>query len=259
MRSEDGGVSWADHRPGAQRDVHSVVWHQRERGRAYEAGGGGAAFSVDAGESWTPADEGRDRDYTWAVATDPSDPDLWWLSASTGRSPRTATVTRRRGSDRRDDGEWTAVTEKLEAMPYALAVHDGRLFAALGDGTVIETRDGGDTWSALRAGRRPAAATRARVVRRHVYAVARSRTSCRAASAMCSASIPAACEQLVRLAGVRQVADRELRHARPSSASASAESTASPSPPSGQWSSTVTIGPSLGSARSVSASIGLTE
>ena len=28
--------------------------------------------------------------------------------------------------------------------------HDGRLFAALGDGTVIETRDRGDTWSALR-------------------------------------------------------------------------------------------------------------
>ena len=26
-------------------------------------------------------------------------------------------------------------------MPYALAVRDGRLFAALGDGTVIETRD----------------------------------------------------------------------------------------------------------------------
>ena len=84
MRSDDGGASWADHRPGAQRDVHSVVWHQRERGRAYEAGGGGSAFSVDAGDSWTPADEGRDRDYTWAVATDPDDADRWWLSASTG-------------------------------------------------------------------------------------------------------------------------------------------------------------------------------
>ena len=84
MRSEDGGASWADHRPGAQRDVHSVVWHQRERGRAYEAGGGGSAFSVDAGDSWTPADEGRDRNYTWAVATDPDDADRWWLSASTG-------------------------------------------------------------------------------------------------------------------------------------------------------------------------------
>jgi photosystem II stability/assembly factor-like uncharacterized protein len=34
-------------------------------------------------------------------------------------------------------------------MPYALAVHDGRLFAALGDGAVIETRNGGDSWITL--------------------------------------------------------------------------------------------------------------
>jgi photosystem II stability/assembly factor-like uncharacterized protein len=150
MRSEDGGASWADHRPGAQRDVHSVVWHQRERGRAYEAGGGGAAFSVDAGESWMPADEGRDRDYTWAVATDPGDPDLWWLSASTGPFAAHGDRHSQARIYRHDDGEWKAVTDELAAMPYAFAVHDGRLFAALGDGTIIETRDGGDSWSALR-------------------------------------------------------------------------------------------------------------
>jgi photosystem II stability/assembly factor-like uncharacterized protein len=60
MRSSDGGESWQDHRPGAQRDLHSLAWHPRVRGRAYEAGGGGAAFSTDAGETWQPADEGRD-------------------------------------------------------------------------------------------------------------------------------------------------------------------------------------------------------
>src|SRR5256714_4724898 len=70
MRSTDGGASWQDHRPGAQRDVHSLAWHPRVRGRAYEAGGGGAAVSADAGESWQPADEGRDRHYTSAVAVD---------------------------------------------------------------------------------------------------------------------------------------------------------------------------------------------
>src|SRR3954451_14091584 len=40
MRSTDGGWSWQDHRPGAQRDVHSLAWHPRVDGRAYEAGGG---------------------------------------------------------------------------------------------------------------------------------------------------------------------------------------------------------------------------
>ena len=31
-----------------------------------------------------PADDGRDRHYTWSVAVDPEDPDLWYVSASTG-------------------------------------------------------------------------------------------------------------------------------------------------------------------------------
>ena len=84
MRSSDGGASWQDHRPGAQPDVHSLAWHPRVPGRAYEAGGGGAAFSADGGKSWQPADEGRDRHYTWSVAVDPDDPELWYVSASTG-------------------------------------------------------------------------------------------------------------------------------------------------------------------------------
>ena len=76
MRSTDGGETWQDHRPGAQPDVHSLAWHPRVEGRAYEAGGGGAAWSDDAGETWHPADDGRDRNYTWSVAVDPDDPEL---------------------------------------------------------------------------------------------------------------------------------------------------------------------------------------
>ncbi len=70
MRSTDGGETWFDHAPGAQPDVHSVVWHPTGA-RAFEAGGGGAAWSDDGGATWQPADEGRDRHYTWAVAADP--------------------------------------------------------------------------------------------------------------------------------------------------------------------------------------------
>ena len=84
MRTTDGGASWHDHAAGAQPDVHSLAWHPRAPRRAYEAGGGGAAWSDDAGVSWRPADEGRDRHYTWSVAVDPDDPELWYLSASTG-------------------------------------------------------------------------------------------------------------------------------------------------------------------------------
>ena len=151
MRSADGGASWDDHRPGAQRDVHSIAWHAVERERAYEAGGGGAAFSEDAGASWQAADEGRDRHYTWSVAVDPVDADLWFVSASTGpyaahggRNPE-ARIYRRRGGD-----PWHALDgglpEPLPAMPYALVTADGRLFAGLADGEIWESRNAGDSW-----------------------------------------------------------------------------------------------------------------
>jgi photosystem II stability/assembly factor-like uncharacterized protein len=150
MRSTDGGETWADHRPGAQPDVHSVVWHQSEAGRAYEAGGGGAAFSVDGGATWTPADDGRDRSYTWAVATDPSDPDRWWLTASTGPyAAHGGRDAQARIYRRVDDAPWEPVHEPLAAMPYALAAGDGRVFAGLADGRVLETTDGGDSWGEL--------------------------------------------------------------------------------------------------------------
>ncbi len=152
MRSTDGGRSWQDHRPGAQRDVHWLAWHPRAEARAYEAGGGGAAFSADGGETWRAADQGRDRNYTWAVAVDPADPDLWYVSASTG--PFAA-----HGGDdpeariyRRRDGEWHALAgglpEPLPAMPYALVATAGRLFAGLADGQLWESRDRGESWRA---------------------------------------------------------------------------------------------------------------
>jgi BNR/Asp-box repeat len=152
MRSTDGGETWQDHRPGAQRDVHSLAWHPRAEGRAYEAGGGGSAWSDDRGETWHPADEGRDRHYTWALAVDPADPELWYASASTGpfaahgRGDPQARIYRRRGSE-----PWQALDgglpEPLPAMPYALLATEDRLFAGLADGQLWASADRGDTWA----------------------------------------------------------------------------------------------------------------
>jgi photosystem II stability/assembly factor-like uncharacterized protein len=151
MRSTDGGATWHDHRPGAQRDVHSLAWHPRAEGRAYEAGGGGVAFSVDAGDTWQAADDGRDRNYAWSVVVDPDDPDCWYVSVSTGpfaahggRDPQARIYRRRAG------GPWQALggglPEPLPAMPYALIAAPGRLFAGLSDGRLWESADRGDTW-----------------------------------------------------------------------------------------------------------------
>jgi hypothetical protein len=152
MRSIDGGASWQDHRPGAQRDVHSLAWHPRVEGRAYEAGGGGAAWSKDGGETWEAADAGRDRNYTWAVAVEPDGADAWYVSASTGplaahggRDPQARIYAWR-------DGEWNALAgglpEPLPAMPYTLVAIEGRLFAGLANGQLWESRDRGESWHA---------------------------------------------------------------------------------------------------------------
>jgi photosystem II stability/assembly factor-like uncharacterized protein len=154
MLTGDGGKTWLDHRPGAQRDAHALAWHPNVPGRAYEAGGGGAAWSSDGGRTWRPADEGRDRHYTWALAVDPEDADCWFVSASPGpfyahRPGRAeAYVYRWRGA-----GPWEALNgglpQPLDSMPYALLARDGRLFAGLRDGRLYESRDGGDTWTQL--------------------------------------------------------------------------------------------------------------
>lgn len=154
MRTTDGGATWEDHRPGAQKDVHALAWHPRAEDRAYQAGGGGAAFSFDQGRTWRAADEGRDRHYTWALAVDPENPDLWFISASYG--PRQAHsdgnadahVYRRRG-----DNPWEALDIGLPApmssMPYALHFADGLMLVGLRDGRLFASSNGGDSFFEL--------------------------------------------------------------------------------------------------------------
>ena len=150
MRSTDGGETWQDHRPGAQRDVHSLAWHPRVVGRAYAAGGGGAAWSEDGGETWHEADEGRDHNYTWSVTVDPLDPSLWYVSASTGPFAAHGRGDPQARIYRHENGGWQPLAgglpEPLPAMPYALVAVDDRLFAGLSDGQLWESRDRGDTW-----------------------------------------------------------------------------------------------------------------
>src|SRR3954454_23867790 len=150
MLTEDGGASFSDHRPNAARDVHCLAWHPSVPGRAYEAGGDGAAWSRDGGHSWERADAGRERRYAWALAVDPAEPDRWFVSAAPGpfqahgKEPSDSAIYRWDGA-----GPWQAVEGPLDSHVYALAVGDGRLFAGLGDGTLLQSEDGGDSWSEL--------------------------------------------------------------------------------------------------------------
>jgi hypothetical protein len=154
MVSEDGGETWHDHRPGAQRDVHSLAWHPNVPGRAYEAAGGGTAWSEDGGLTWRPTDAGRDRHYAWALAVDPEDPKRWYVSASPG--PRQA---HRPGHAQAHvyrwagEGPWErlggGLPEPLDAMAYALVAPPERLYAGLADGRLYASGDGGESWEPI--------------------------------------------------------------------------------------------------------------
>ncbi|MFG0261756.1 MAG: WD40/YVTN/BNR-like repeat-containing protein, partial [Novipirellula sp. JB048] len=155
MRSEDGGESWSDHPPGAQKDVHTLAWHPSAAGHAYEAGGGGAAWTHDGGRSWQPADEGRDRHYTWALAVDPDDPECWYVSASP--NARSAHHSDNRAEAYlyrwRGGGPWQPLAgglpQPLDHFPYVLAIDSSSLFAGLGDGRIYQSEDRGEHWSPL--------------------------------------------------------------------------------------------------------------
>lgn len=158
MRTADGGLTWEDHRPGAKRDAHALGWHPSVPGRAYESAGDGSAWSFDGGETWWATDEGRDRHYAWALAVDPDEPDLWYVSAAPGPfhahtdRPAQAYLYRWRGR-----GPWEPVAGPLDAMPYALAAVPGGLYAALRDGRLWLSENAGDTWRELPGDPLPAA------------------------------------------------------------------------------------------------------
>src|SRR5262249_21710263 len=108
----------------------------------------------DSGKTWQPADAGRDRHYTWALAVDPADPDCWFVSASPG--PRQA----HSGTDAqsfiyrwRGEGPWRELgagrPQPLNAVPSALAPTGEALYAGLSDGRIFASRNAGETWQPL--------------------------------------------------------------------------------------------------------------
>jgi hypothetical protein len=154
MYSDDGGQSFTDHRPGAERDVHALAWHPRVEGRSYESAGGGATWSRDGGWSWDPAESGRVHRYCWALAVDPDDPDRWYVSAARGPRQAHGGGPARAGMYRWEgDGPWERIEEGLpqpiDSMPYALAASPDGLFAGLADGRFFTSADRGDTWEEL--------------------------------------------------------------------------------------------------------------
>lgn len=154
----DGGQTWTEHRRGALRDCHGLGTHLTDGNWVYQAGGtgGGAAFSRDSGRTWINAGNGLDRHYGWAVAADPADPAVWYVSVAHGPSEAHGARHADAAIFRRDGAGWQRLTgglpEPLAHMPYALitdAAAPGTLYAGLSNGDLWHTRDRGESWRQL--------------------------------------------------------------------------------------------------------------
>jgi hypothetical protein len=125
----------------------------------YQGGGdGGAAFSRDAGTTWTQVRQGLERTYGWAANGDLTHPDTIYCATSPG--PMRAHGTKG-NSDAyiyrcQAGGTWEklmgGLPQPLNYMPYALLTDrdaPGHLYAGLSNGDVWHTADDGDHWQQL--------------------------------------------------------------------------------------------------------------
>lgn len=167
LRSEDGGLTWSNHRHGAVRDCHSLKFHTTNGEWVYQGGGTGmgAAFSRDGGKSWRQPKDRLAKKYGWMVAADPARPEVWYLSAS----PQPKLLRGEFEPPAHRDGyahahiyrssagaPWEQLSgglpEPLNYMAYALVTDPdapGHLYAGMSNGDVYHTTDYGDSWEQL--------------------------------------------------------------------------------------------------------------
>ena len=157
--SFNGGQTWSGHRRGALRDCHSLTFHANSGDWVYEGGGTGAGVAVsrNAGETWMQPREGLDGHYGWAVAADPTRPEVWYVSVAPSpmkahrEGHAQAALFRATGG-----APWRKLAgglpHPLNAMPYALLTDPaapGHVYAGLSDGNVWHSTDFGDKWHKL--------------------------------------------------------------------------------------------------------------
>ena len=163
VRSKDGGQTWSNHKKGAIRDCHTLIFHPSNGDWVYEAGASltGASVSRDGGETWRKPKTGMKHPYGWACAADPERPEVWYVSAGPygrGFEPQAHQDGQANAAIYRSAGgaAWERLNgglpQPMTHLAYALVTDPaapGHLYAGLSNGQVWHTSDYGDSWEKL--------------------------------------------------------------------------------------------------------------
>jgi hypothetical protein len=128
MVSRDGGREWQEHDPPGP--MLDLAIHPEEPSRVIAATEQGLVSSSDSGRGWRPLSEGRIGYLAWP------EPERLYMVDGAGR----VSISGDAGQNWREMGS-------IDVQPAAFAAAGHELYAALPDGTIKRSGDGGATWS----------------------------------------------------------------------------------------------------------------
>lgn len=171
-RSDDGGATWSPKNQGTRADflperyppygqcVHKLIVHPANPDRLYQQNHCGVYRSDDRGESWTEITGGLPSEFGYALATDPSDPDVAWVIPEESSHMRTTIDGRLRVYRTRDAGRtWEPLGDGLpQEHAYVSILREGLasdtldpcgLYFGTSSGHLFASRDRGESWTLI--------------------------------------------------------------------------------------------------------------
>lgn len=177
LKTTDGGATWRLLDKNLDSDVHTIAINPEDTGRIMIAtgghdsrlgkSGGKALFrSADGGESWTPAAMDFYQEYSIPLVLHPAKPNVAYAALANGYGRLWKRPTGAEGvMVRTQDGgqTWQQLAADLPDISQRMAVamtidqaDPSNVFAALDDGSLLASSDGGDSWTALEVRTPPA-------------------------------------------------------------------------------------------------------
>lgn len=171
-RSEDGGATWTPINSGVRADflpdpeprtgqcVHRMLVHPAQPDRLYQQNHCGVYRSDDRGESWTNITGELPSGFGYALALDPSDPDVAYVVPEESSHMRTTVAGRLRVYRTRDAGtSWQPLENGLpQEHAYVSILREGLandsldpvgLYLGTSSGHLFASTDGGDHWELI--------------------------------------------------------------------------------------------------------------